>query len=131
MRIFRLEQPQSALKEAAAGRGLLAEILEFAIANGRVYSRDDENIRVCDLDGKLMQSVTLSPRSLTSKLDPQWQQSNSRRPMVMSCYDNGLLVDADRLITFVHASTGRDLMHSASLSAAKRALGMRSVNLVA
>ena len=131
VRIFRLEQPQSALKQAAAGRGLLAEILEFAIANGRVYSRDSENIRVCDLDGKLMQSVTLSPRSLTRKLDPQWQQSGSRRQMAMSCHENGLLVDADRLITFMHASTDRDLMHSAYLSAAKRALGMRSVNLVA
>ena len=131
VRIFRLEQPQSALKQAAAGRGLLAEILEFAIANGRVYSRDSENIRVCDLDGKLMQSVALSPRSLTRKLDPQWQQSGSRRQMAMSCHENGLLVDADRLITFMHASTDRDLMHSAYLSAAKRALGMRSVNLVA
>ncbi|KOO23169.1 hypothetical protein Ctob_003318 [Chrysochromulina tobinii] len=40
VRMFRLEQPQSALKQAAAGCGLLAEILEFAIANGRVYSRD-------------------------------------------------------------------------------------------
>ena len=85
----------------------------------------------CDLDGKLMQSVTLSPRSLTRKLDPQWQQSGSRRQMAMSCHENGLLVDADRLITFMHASTDRDLMHSAYLSAAKRALGMRSVDLVA
>ena len=165
VRTFRLEQPQSALKQAAAGRGLLAEILEFAIANGRVYSRDSENIRVCDLDGKLMQSVTLSPRPLTSKLDPQWQQSGSRRQMVIT-YENGLLVDADQLITFMHASTDRDLMHSETESALarrfhaihghsgstedlsayaagsswrahssqqrfKRALGMRSVGLVA
>ena len=61
---------------------------------------------------------------------PLRAQSGSRRQMVIT-YENGLLVDADQLITFMHASTDRDLMHSAYLSAAKRALGMRSVGLVA
>ena len=96
---------------------------------------------------------------------PLRAQSGSRRQMVIT-YENGLLVDADQLITFMHASTDRDLMHSETESALarrfhaihghsgstedlsayaagsswrahssqqrfKRALGMRSVGLVA
>ena len=105
IRTFSLAQPPWVLERAAAGHWCQQlEIHALAIANGRVYARDHDTLRVCDLDGQLMQSAQLAADShgdctgLTSLVGAE----HARKVNVRGCH--GLLVDAHRLLFFAHAA---------------------------
>ena len=59
IRTFSLAQPSYIRELVAKRRRCPLGIDDFSVANGRIYSRDGAELRVCDLDGNLMQSVEL------------------------------------------------------------------------
>ena len=95
IRTFTLEQP--GLQEPTPF-GL--EIDDFAIVNGRVYSRDySMGISVCDLDGKLMQHVELAAGTDRHGLGIKSSVGAGRGKMGVRG-TIGLLVDARHVLTF-------------------------------
>jgi len=101
LRTFSLAQPQWLLEPGA--RRVPLETEEFAVANGRVYSRDGTALRVCDLDGNLMQSVDLVPDSRGDKHGIRslaGDGAHARKIRVRWCH--GLLVDDRSLRFFCH-----------------------------
>ena len=125
IRTFSLEQPQWIL---ASRSRMPMEI--FAVANGRVYCRDGTALRVCDLEGKLMQSVELAPDSRGDSNCITSLVGGARRDGMR--WTQGLLVSNRQLHFFSHAVPHPGFLgppwHSGPTALVLHCVGIRDVD---
>ena len=103
IRTFSLTQPGWILEPRERCFFSPLEIHDFAVVNGRVYSRDGTVLRVCDLDGKLMQSVDLVPDSHSDRQNITRLIGAENAKKVRVRWNGGLLVDVRQLHFFSSA----------------------------
>lgn len=131
IRTFSLAQPKW-LQPCGDTRAPV-ETHALAVVNGRVYSRDQTELRVCDLDGKVMQCVALAPDRHGDRQNITRLIGAETAKQVRVRGNRGLLVDSRQLHFFSSAAphhiTARSTPDLRASGPGPSALVMQSVGI--